>query len=196
MRGERHDLAGDGERDGDGGAGVREVWDGGDDDAGPPAGAIEGLDDVVEAEFGRRRRRRQGRRRSRSRGRRPRADVGGSDGLRAAVLGDEVRVGDGVQRRVAGAAGGLEIDDGGLEPGAVEALLVDAGLDLGAGRQRGQLLGRGPRGGRRRASLAAPAPARDRWRAADGHGDWGFLPRAGVLEGWGVGVFSPTIIIR
>lgn len=180
VRGERHDLAGDGERNGDGGAGVCEVGDGGDDDAGPPAVAIEGLDDVVELES----RRRRGRRRSWSRGRRrrPRADVGGSDGLRA-VFGDEVRVGDGVQRRVAGAAGGLEIDDGGLEPGAVVALVVDAGLDLGAGRQRGQLLGRG--GARRAsASLSGGSGAGQR-PPASGRRPWGLgFSAAGLWKVW------------
>lgn len=71
-----YDLPGDGERDGDGlgggGGGV-----GGEDDAGPPAPAVERLDDVVGAEAARGRRRRRG----------PRADVRGGDGRGAAAVG-------------------------------------------------------------------------------------------------------------
>jgi hypothetical protein len=94
-------------------------------------------------------------------------------------VGDDVAGGGGV------ATLGIEADHGGLEPGVVEAGVVDADLDLGAGgqwrRQWRRLLGRGRRwgcGGGRGALLLAPGAAElagERRRAAGGHGELGFL---------------------
>ena len=133
---ELDDLAGDGERDGDPGGGGVGVG-GGHDDARPPPLVVERLDDVVGLES-----RRVGRRRAR-------ADVGRREGLGQhafVVVGEEVHVADGVARGAAVAARGREVEDGGLEPGPVEAVVVDADLDRGAGRQRHRMVHRVARG--------------------------------------------------
>lgn len=168
---EGDDLAGDGEGGGEGVSGEK--------DSGPPSVVVEGLDDVVEAE-----RLRVGGRRGAG------ADVGGGEGFdegTAGVVGEEMGVGDGVAGPGAAAARREEAVDFGLEPGAVEAVVVDADLDLGARRQ-GRLLGKGRRGGRGRglratgglrrsapASAAAPPAAGGRRRAAGHLGGMGVM---------------------
>jgi hypothetical protein len=64
------------------------------------------------------------------------------------IVGEEVLVRDGVACRGAGAAGGREVDDRGLEPGPAEAGGIDTDLDLDVGGEGGLKRGVGGGGGR------------------------------------------------